>query len=299
MFRQSPNRRSLQGSVRRASARAGIVVALAGGLVAGPAIISAQAQVSRTGTPIAELATLAVNALKGRDVATVQPAVASAAPVVNLLANQIQPSALPAPQPAPGLNQPPVRSSDGWSSVVVDSSNVPPANPLPVPQVPNQVASQIVIPVSADGSDPRSRYPIYRAQLAQEVATRSGLNAAALDAVWARTDERRLTALFTGLAQVGTYYRSGGTDPSGFDCSGFTGYSWSAAGVKLPRSSGDQINAIAPRTQDQLQPGDLVWRSGHIAMYVGMGEIVVDSPQTGRAVGVKQWGKVSRFGSPV
>ena len=286
---------------RRHAVRLAVAFSLAGALLAGPAVMSAEALVSRTGTPTAELATLALSSLRGRE-APVQPlnVVTNSAPIVNLLNTQLSPAPLPVSQSAPGLNQGTVATPEGWSSTVVDSGNVPP--PGAASPAPAQFSSPQFVPqaqVISDGSDPRSRYPLYRAQLAQEVAAKSGLNAAALDALWARTDERRLTALFTGLAQVGTYYRSGGTDPNGFDCSGFTGYSWSAAGVKLPRTSGDQINGVAPRSQDQLQPGDLVWRSGHIAMYVGMADIVIDSPQTGKAVGVKQWGRVSRFGSPV
>jgi cell wall-associated NlpC family hydrolase len=143
-------------------------------------------------------------------------------------------------------------------------------------------------------------YEAARLSVAQLVAGRYvKANAASLDAVWANTDPRRMVAVLTALSQVGTLYRYSGNEPGGFDCSGLTSYSWSAAGVKLPRISGDQINAASPRSVEQLLPGDLVWRPGHIMMYVGVGDVVVDSPQTGKRVTVRSWGRTSRYGSPI
>jgi peptidoglycan DL-endopeptidase CwlO len=139
-------------------------------------------------------------------------------------------------------------------------------------------------------------------RLAELVATRAGLPAGSgitLDAIWANAEPRRLKALFSALAQVGTPYRYTGNEPGGFDCSGLTSFSWAAAGVKIPRISGDQINAASPRAQAQLLPGDLVWHPGHIMMYVGIGQIIVDSPQTGKTVTVRPWARASRFGSPI
>jgi cell wall-associated NlpC family hydrolase len=135
--------------------------------------------------------------------------------------------------------------------------------------------------------------------LAYEVAARAKVDAAALELVWRRTDERRMRAVLSALAQVGTPYRSAGNQPGGFDCSGLTSYAWSQAGVKIPRSSGDQISAVAPRTIDQLLPGDLVWHPGHIGMYLGVSDAMVHSPQTGKTVEVRKINRGVRYGSPL
>jgi peptidoglycan DL-endopeptidase CwlO len=146
----------------------------------------------------------------------------------------------------------------------------------------------------------QDEYSLARARVAQLVASRvKGVAAADLDAVWSRTDARRMTAVFAAISQVGTLYRYTGNEPGGFDCSGLTSWSWAQAGVKLPRISTDQINAVPGRPIDQVQPGDLVWRPGHIMMSLGFRDIAVDSPQSGKRVTVRPWGKITRAGSPV
>jgi cell wall-associated NlpC family hydrolase len=138
-----------------------------------------------------------------------------------------------------------------------------------------------------------------RAELARLVAAEAGVSAIDLDAVWAKTDDRRMVAVYSALSQVGTLYKRRGVSPGGFDCSGFTSWAWAQAGVEIPRSSSGQIRSLESRGATQLQPGDLVWRPGHIMMYLGIGDAVVHSPQSGRRVSVAKWGKVKRFGSPL
>jgi cell wall-associated NlpC family hydrolase len=143
-------------------------------------------------------------------------------------------------------------------------------------------------------------YDAARRLVAEIVAGRlPKLDVDRLDKDWAQADPRRMIAVYAALAQIGTAYRYSGTEPGGFDCSGLTSYAWGVAGVKLPRISTDQINATSARSAEQLLPGDLVWRPGHIMMFIGAGDYIVDSPQTGKNVMVRQWGHTSRYGSPI
>lgn len=82
---------------------------------------------------------------------------------------------------------------------------------------------------------------------------------------------------------IGVPYVYGGSTPDGFDCSGFTSYVYAQLGISLPRSSAAQgtVGTIIPA--DQAQPGDLMWWSGHVAIYAG-GNLQIDSSQPGTTV---------------
>lgn len=84
---------------------------------------------------------------------------------------------------------------------------------------------------------------------------------------------------------MGTPYVWGGTTPKGFDCSGFVQYVYrNSAGIELPRSTYDQINVGTAVSQNDLQPGDLVFpHTGHVGIYVGNGQMI-HSPKTGDVV---------------
>lgn len=104
-------------------------------------------------------------------------------------------------------------------------------------------------------------------------------------------------AVATARAQIGKPYRWGATGPSSFDCSGLTRYAWAAAGVGLPRSSRAQIGALRSVPVDELVPGDLVYRPGHIGLYIGDG-MMVHAPQSGRNVEIAPLRRVVRAVRP-
>lgn len=59
---------------------------------------------------------------------------------------------------------------------------------------------------------------------------------------------------------LGVKYRYGGTSPSrGFDCSGLVQYSHRAAGINLPRTTGQQYASAKRISRKYLRAGDLVF----------------------------------------
>jgi cell wall-associated NlpC family hydrolase len=89
--------------------------------------------------------------------------------------------------------------------------------------------------------------------------------------------------LAAAYKQLGKPYRWAATGPNSFDCSGFTMFVWNRAGVHLPHNSGAQRGATKSVPLDKMKPGDLVFSSGHVGLYVGKGKMI-HAPQTGRNV---------------
>ena len=102
-----------------------------------------------------------------------------------------------------------------------------------------------------------------------------------------------------GASQMGVPYSWGGGKPNGpstgvdsgantvgFDCSGFTQFSFAGVGVLIPKYSGDQYDTGRKVPAAQAKRGDLLfWGPGgsqHVAIYLGGGQMLESSGSAGK-----------------
>ena len=102
-----------------------------------------------------------------------------------------------------------------------------------------------------------------------------------------------------GASQMGVPYSWGGGKPTGpstgvdsgantvgFDCSGFTQFSFAGVGVLIPKYSGDQYNTGRKVPVSQAKRGDLLfWGPGgtqHVALYLGGGQMIEAASSAGK-----------------
>ncbi|MBT3154624.1 C40 family peptidase [Streptomyces sp. CHD11] len=93
-------------------------------------------------------------------------------------------------------------------------------------------------------------------------------------------------ALAFARAQIGKPYVWGATGPGSYDCSGLTQAAWKAAGVAVPRTTYDQVDAGTTVPVSQAQPGDLVFfyeDITHVGIYIGNG-MMIHAPKPGTYV---------------
>jgi cell wall-associated NlpC family hydrolase len=98
----------------------------------------------------------------------------------------------------------------------------------------------------------------------------------------------------TALKLRGVPYRNGGSDPSGFDCSGFVQWVFAKNGVLLPREAREQYGAGQKIGLRDVQPGDLVFfhtvsrGASHVGVVIG-GDQFVHAPSSTGVVRVERF----------
>jgi len=91
----------------------------------------------------------------------------------------------------------------------------------------------------------------------------------------------------TAMKLRGVPYRNGGSDPSGFDCSGFVQWVFAKNGVMLPREVREQYGAGQKIGLRDVQPGDLVFfqtvsrGASHVGVAIGADQFVHAPSSTG------------------
>ena len=120
-----------------------------------------------------------------------------------------------------------------------------------------------------------------------------------LDQALARAGESALAGALargegreTALDLLGIPYRNGGSDPSGFDCSGLIQWAFARHGQVLPREVRDQFQKGREIDLKDVQPGDLIFfetvsrGASHVGMVIGGGRFV-HAPRSGAMVRVE------------
>jgi cell wall-associated NlpC family hydrolase len=93
------------------------------------------------------------------------------------------------------------------------------------------------------------------------------------------------TVVTWALAQVGKPYVWGAAGPGSFDCSGLVMRAYQQVGVRLPHQSGGIAGRGRFVPAGQWQRGDVIAFPGHVALYIGNGQMV-EAPHAGASVRV-------------
>lgn len=98
---------------------------------------------------------------------------------------------------------------------------------------------------------------------------------------WKDMDAKAQKVLAAAESQLGVPYVWGGSTPGvGLDCSGLTQYCYAQAGVAIGHNTEVQSNQLRHVPLSEAKPGDILYRSGHVAIYTG-GDQYIHEPHSG------------------
>ena len=163
----------------------------------------------------------------------------------------------------------------------------------PMPSAQEQViaeAAQIAIDIFDSNlrlstADRNEVFGAHVADIARQAALFLGVDVQSMQQAWMAADLAHQRALINGLTQLGVPYKvNAAIENVAFDCSGLVAFAWGKAGVALSRGSSAQFASAKPVKAEEAQLGDLIWRPGHISMYLGVPSAVLQTPYSGRSV---------------
>lgn len=310
---RAPSRFSNAGTALTAAAKVTAVAATSGGLAAAafvPATASPSGVVNSvaTATPAATASeSLAQVVAAGAPATTASAANVSAfvAPASRLTADPtdgiFRPGEVVGDSPVVAAAAPddaPERTV-AYGELGFTGSAVPAPEPEPEPvaaEEPTRTQS------AASRSDAREEAPVEEAaeevveEVVQETAPAATTTEAAPAAAPASSGGSGVLAF--AAQNTGIPYVWGGSSPAtGFDCSGFTSYVFSQAGISLPRTAAQQQSFATPVSNPQ--PGDLIFfgfPAYHVGIYAGDG-MMYDSGTPGTLTSYRAvFGGVSGYG---
>ena len=148
----------------------------------------------------------------------------------------------------------------------------------------SQEAAQPAAEQSQSTQETETAAPAAEPAAAEPAAAESAAAASEEASSSSTSSSTRDAIVAAAYSQLGVPYVYGAESPGeALDCSGFTQYCYSQAGIDIPHSSVGQAGMADKSSIDDLQAGDLVFWEGtaggsasgsHVAIYLGDGQII-------------------------